>query len=356
MGSIPRARARCRRRRAARRRQRAACSPRICSRPRSASATGSRGKPRRRAAGGGYAARSCARATPPPPTHSGSSPGDGDLVGGDAARDRGGTSRAWIIGLRYRLLRNSLRWRRRGRRSGPSPALPLLVRAGDRGGRRGPVLAVVRRDGSPPPTPDGQAAVLSLVVGAKSCSVRWRRRQRPAGAVVAGSPKTSSLLSRGPGPSLILARSVAGAVVDPLGAVLCSRCWSQQRNRLAAWRLRLEGGKDHRGARAGQCGGARADGEEIAVVRYTPPRGRRVVWVALRAWGALTLAVLWMTGTWILPRAACARRRGRALARDNAWTPGAELVRPLVALRLGGALSRARGLGSRPRGVRPRSR
>ena len=83
---------------------------------------------------------------------------------------------------------------------------------------------------------------------------------------------------------------------------------------------------------------------QIAVVRYTPPRGRRIVWVALRLGSALTLAVLWMTGTWIL-------RTPRALAdavapwhRVIAWTPGAELVRPLVALRLGAPVALASAL------------
>lgn len=244
-----------------------------------------------------------------------------------------------MIGLRYRLLRNVLRWRRRGRRSGPSPALPLLVAlvtavayVGLFSQSFGAIVATTDLD--------GQAAVLSLVVGAILLGT-LAAKTAGSDAVLAGSPENEFLLSRPASlPSLIVARSVAGAVLDPLGALFLFPVLVAA---AIAWRL---------GAGAWVAAAATsvivqvavvalAQTAQIAVVRYTPPGGRRVVWVALRMGAALTLAVLWMTGTWIL-------RAPRALAdavapwrEVIAWTPGAALVRPLLALQLGAPLALA---------------
>jgi hypothetical protein len=238
-----------------------------------------------------------------------------------------------MIGLRYRLLRNSLRWRRRGRRVGPSPALPLLVAlvtavayVGLFSQSFGAVVAVTDLD--------GQAAVLSLVVGAILLGT-LAAKAAASDAVLAGSPENEFLLSRPTSlPSLILARSVAGAVLDPLGAlflfpVLVAAAITWQLG-AGAW---IAAAVTSVIVQVGVV--ALAQTVQIAVVRYTPPRARRMVWVALRMGAALTLAVLWMTGTWIL-RAPRALAEALAPWRELiAWTPGAELVRPLVALRLG---------------------
>jgi hypothetical protein len=264
-----------------------------------------------------------------------------------AARIASGAIPTWrlvrlMIGLRFRLLRNVLRWRRRGRRSGPSPALPLLVAlvtavayVGLFSQSFGAVVAATDLD--------GQAAVLSLIVGAILLGT-LAAKAAASDAVLAGSPENEFLLSRPTSlPSLILARSVAGAVLDPLGAlflfpvlVAAAITWGLG---AGAW---IAAALTSVIVQVGVV--ALAQTVQIAVVRYTPPRGRRIVWVALRLGSALTLAVLWMTGTWIL-------RTPRALAdavapwrEVIAWTPGAELVRPLVALRLGAPVALASAL------------
>ena len=247
-----------------------------------------------------------------------------------------------MIGLRFRLLRNVLRWRRE-RRSGPSPALPLLVALVTAAAYVGLFLqsfgAIVAANDL-----DRQAAVLSLVVGAILLGT-LAAKAAASDAVLAGSPENEFLLSRPTSlPSLILARSVAGAVLDPLGALFLFPVLVAA---AITWRLGV--GAWIAAAVASvivQVGVvALAQTVQVAVVRYTPPRARRMVWVALRLGAALTLAVLWMTGTWIL-------RAPRALAdavapwRDViAWTPGAELVRPLLALRLGTPVALVGALG-----------
>ena len=122
-----------------------------------------------------------------------------------------------MIGLRFRLLRNVLRWRRRGRRSGPSPALPFLVAlvtavayVGLFSQSFGAVVAATDLD--------GQAAVLSLIVGAILLGT-LAAKAAASDAVLAGSPENEFLLPPPSLPSLILARSLAGAVLDPLGAL-----------------------------------------------------------------------------------------------------------------------------------------
>ena len=191
---------------------------------------------------------------------------------------------------------------------------------------------------------DGQAAVLSLIVGAILLGT-LAAKAAASDAVLAGSPENEFLLSRPASlPSLILARSVAGALLDPLGALFLFPVLVA-----AAITWRLGAGAWIAAAVTSvlvQVGVvALAQTVQIAVVRYTPPRGRRVVWVALRMSAALTLAVLWMTGTWIL-RAPHALADAVAPWREIiAWTPGAELVRPLVALRLGAPAALAGALG-----------
>ncbi len=242
-----------------------------------------------------------------------------------------------LIGLRLRLLRNMLRWRRRGRASGPSPALPLLVglitAAAYVGLFSQSFAAIVEATDL-----GGQSAVLSLVVSAILLGT-LSAKAAASDAVLAGSPENEFLLSRPTSlSSLIVARSLAGAVIDPLGAlflapVLIAAAITWRLGTLAWVVAALTSVTVQVGV------AALAQAAQIALVRYTPPGGRRPVWMALRLAAALTLAVLWMTGTWILR---APRELADAVAPWRAiisYTPGAALVRPLLALQRGEPLA-----------------
>ena len=248
-----------------------------------------------------------------------------------------------FIGLRLRLLRNSLR-QRRARAAGPNPALVLFVGAVTAAGYIG---LFTQSFGTIVATTDlaGQTAVLSLIVGALLFGT-LAAKAAGGGAMLAGSPENEFLLSRPTSlASLIVARSIAGAVVDPLSAlflmpVLIAATITWQLGP-GAW---LVAALTSLVMQVGIT--ALAQAAQIAVVRYVPPQRRGAIWMVFRLVASLTLAVLWMTGTWILrePRglsAAVAPWRGVI-----AWTPGAALVRPLLSLQRGAVLGAATALAA----------
>jgi hypothetical protein len=237
-----------------------------------------------------------------------------------------------FVGLRWRLLRNIFR-RRRARGSGPGLALPLamglvtsVAYVGLFSQSFGAIVAVSDLA--------GQRAALALIVGAIAFGA-LAAKAASGDAVLAGSPENEFLLTRPTSlPSLVVARSLAEAVTDPFGAlflfpvlVAAALTWGLGPS---AWVVAALT------SMIAQIGiAALAQTAQIAVIRYARPRHRRLVWMALRLTASLTLAALWMTGTWILraPRAladALASDPWRALI---ARTPGAALVWPLIDVR-----------------------
>ena len=238
-----------------------------------------------------------------------------------------------LAGMRLRLLRNLLRHRRSARAASPSPAFALVMAIVTSAAYVGLFTqsfgAIVAST-----DPAGQTAALSLIVGVILLGT-LAGKAASGDAVLAGSPENEFLLSRPTSmASLVVARSLAGAVIDPFGAlfifpvlVAAAITW---RLGVGAWVVAALTSVAVQIAVS-----AAAQMVQIAVVRYARPARRRLVWMGLRLGAALTLAVLWMTGTWVL-------RAPRALAAAVApwreviaWTPGAALVRPIAALRLG---------------------
>src|SRR5262249_59713466 len=95
------------------------------------------------------------------------------------------------------------------------------------------------------------------------------------------------------------------------------------------------------------AGGARAQATQIGLVGVLPRARRRAAWVALRLLASLALALLWMTGTWVLRAPAMLGRALEPLAGWAALSPPALIVGPLAAARdpaaAGGAVAFALG-------------
>jgi len=246
-----------------------------------------------------------------------------------------------FVGLRWRLVRNAFR-RRRQRGGGSGYTLPLamglltsIAYVGLFSQSFGAIVAATDLD--------GQRAALALIAGTIAFGA-LAARAASGDAALAGTPENEFLLTRPTSvPSLVVARSLAGAVTDPFGAlflfpvlVAAALTWGLGPG---AW---LAAAATSMLAQIGIAAAAQA--AQILLVRYTPPRRRRLLWMALRLVASATLALLWMTGTWVLraPRAL-------ALALDTwraplAWSPGGLLARPLLAARLGDPLGVALGL------------
>jgi membrane protease YdiL (CAAX protease family) len=234
-----------------------------------------------------------------------------------------------LIALRFRLLRNLLRRRRgSGRAPGLAPLLGLVTSVAYVGLFSQSFGAIVGTTDL-----EGQAAALSLIAGVIVLGT-LAAKAAAGDTVLAGSPENEFWLSRPTSlPSLVMARSLAGAVTDPFGAlflfpvlVAAAITWDLGPG---AW---LVAAVSSMVIQIGVSAGAQA--VQIAVVRYTPPRRRRAVWMVLRLVASLTLAALWMTGTWVL-------RAPRAMATAvSSWeslithSPGAWVVQPLLAVRL----------------------
>jgi membrane protease YdiL (CAAX protease family) len=230
-----------------------------------------------------------------------------------------------LVRLRFRLLWNALRWRR-GRVPGLVLFMGLFTAVAYVGLFSQAFGAIVAATDAA-----GQVAALSLIV---TTVVLGTLAAKASGneAMLAGSPENEFLLARPVSlPALLVARSLAEAVTDPFGAlflfpvlVAAALTWDLG---AAAWLAAALTSMIVQVAIS-----AAAQAVQIAVVRYTRPQRRRLVWVALRLVASLALAALWMTGTWVLraPRALAAAVAAREAL--IAWSPGAAITRPLVAL------------------------
>jgi hypothetical protein len=165
-------------------------------------------------------------------------------------------------------------------------------------------------------------------------------------AVLGGSPENEFLLARPVAlPTLVVARCLAEAATDPLGALFLLPVM------LAAtltWHLP-----------AGAVGlaavisilvqlgiSALAQATQIAVVRFVPRARRRGAWLGLRLLAALSLAALWMMGTRVLRAPEALATSLPPMAPFAARSPGALIVAPLAALLRGDAAAALLALGA----------
>jgi hypothetical protein len=177
----------------------------------------------------------------------------------------------------------------------------------------------------------GQLATLTLVTGTIAFG-SLAARAASNEAVRAGSPENEFMLARPISlPRVVAARGISDAVTDPVGGlfllpVLISAA--------VVWRL---------GAAAWLLAAAisllvqigistLAYAVQLAVVRYLPGRRRRMAWIGLRLVAALSLATLWMLGTWVMRAPAALGTHVAGMAPALAFSPAVLVTAPLAAL------------------------
>ena len=165
-------------------------------------------------------------------------------------------------------------------------------------------------------------------------------------AVLAGSSENEFLLARPVAlPTLVVARCLAEAATDPLGALFllpvllaATLTWHLPAGAvvLAAVVSMLV-----------QLGiSALAQAAQISVVRFVPRARRRNAWMLLRLVAALSLASLWMMGTRVLRAPETLATSLPPLAPFVMRSPGALIVGPLAALLRGSVGGAALALGA----------
>jgi hypothetical protein len=177
----------------------------------------------------------------------------------------------------------------------------------------------------------GQLAVLALVTGTIAFG-SLTARAASSEAVRAGSPENEFFVAR-PVPlhMLVAARGIADAVTDPVGGlfllpVLIAATFVWRLGPLAwpiaaAISLLVQIGIS-----------TLSYAVQTAVVRYVPGRRRRIAWTFLRMAAALSLASLWMLGTYVMREPAALARGVGAAARVIAFSPSMLVSAPLGAL------------------------
>src|SRR4029079_10591080 len=151
-------------------------------------------------------------------------------------------------------------------------------------------------------------------------------------AVRAGSPENEFLLARPVSlPRVVAARGLADAVTDPVGGlfllpVLISATFVWGLG-LTAWPVAIAI------SMLVQIGiSTLAYSVQLAVVRYVPARRRGLAWSGLRLVAALSLATLWMLGTWVMRAPAALAAQVAGFAPALAFSPSALVSAPLAAL------------------------
>ena len=176
-----------------------------------------------------------------------------------------------------------------------------------------------------------QAAALALVTGTLALG-SLTAKAASNDAVRAGSAENEFLLARPVSlQALVAARGLADAVTDPMGAlflfpvlVAAALVW---RLPPAAWLLAAAISSAVQVAIS-----MLAYATQLAVVRVAAPARRRTVWMGLRLVAALSLAAVWMVGTWVLRAPAALAAKLGAVAGWANLTPGGLIVAPLTAV------------------------
>ena len=231
-----------------------------------------------------------------------------------------------FIRFRLRSMRNAFRARRRGRAVLIATVVGVVT-AVAYVGLFAQAFSIIAR------TVDvaGQVAVLALVTGTiafGSLSARAAGNE----AVRAGSPENEFLLARPVSlHMLVAARGIADAVTDPVGGlfllpvlIAATFVWKLG---LTAWPVAIAI------SMLVQIGiSTLAYSVQLAVVRYLPARRRRLAWTGLRLVAALSLATLWMLGTWVMRAPAALAGQVAGFAPALAFSPSALVSAPLAAL------------------------
>jgi hypothetical protein len=180
----------------------------------------------------------------------------------------------------------------------------------------------------------GQLAVLALVTGTIALG-SLAARAASSEAVRAGSPENEFYLAR-PVPlhTLVAARGLADAVTDPVGGlfllpvlIAAALVWDVGP---LGWPVAIAI------SMLTQIGiSMLAYAVQLAVVRYVPSGRRRMTWTGLRLVAALSLAMLWMLGTWVMRAPAALATQVTALAPVLAFSPAMLVSAPLAALARG---------------------
>jgi hypothetical protein len=177
----------------------------------------------------------------------------------------------------------------------------------------------------------GQLATLALVTGTIAFG-SLAARAASNEAVRAGSPENEFLLARPVSlPMLVAARGICDAVTDPVGGlfllpvlIAATIVW---RLSAVAWPLAAAI------SLLMQIGiSTLAYAAQLAIVRYIPGRRRRIAWTGLRLVAALSLATLWMLGTWVMRAPAALATHVAGFAPLLAVSPSMLVAAPLGAL------------------------
>src|SRR5262245_29800820 len=177
----------------------------------------------------------------------------------------------------------------------------------------------------------GQLAALALVTGTIAFG-SLAARAASSEAVRAGSPENEFFLARPVSlPALVVGRGLADAVTDPVGGlfllpVLISATFVWDLGPVR-WPMALAISLLSQIAIS-----MLAYAVQLAVVRYVPGGRRRMIWTALRLVAALSLATLWMLGTWVMRDPTGLGARAAALAPVLKFSPAMLMSAPLAAL------------------------
>jgi len=176
---------------------------------------------------------------------------------------------------------------------------------------------------------DGQVGALALVTAIVAFG-SWAAKSASSDAVLSGAPENEFLMARPVSlATLVVSRCLADTVTDPFGALFLLPVLLA-----AAITWRLPGGAvlvAALSAMIAQLGiSAISQATQIGIVRFVPRARRRAAWMSLRLLASLSLAVMWMLGTWAL-RTPDLGRVLEPLARAAALSPGALVAGPLAA-------------------------
>ncbi|MDB4982500.1 MAG: family intrarane metalloprotease protein [Myxococcales bacterium] len=177
----------------------------------------------------------------------------------------------------------------------------------------------------------GQVAALAVVAMTIAFG-SFTAKAASSEAVLAGSPENEFLLARPVAlPTLVVARCLAEAATDPVGALFllpilvgAVHTWHLPAPALllaAVVSLLVQIGIS-----------ALAQATQISVVRFVPRARRRTAWMVLRLVAALALAALWMMGLRVLRAPATLAEHLAHFVPFIGFTPGPLIVGPLGAL------------------------
>ena len=185
-----------------------------------------------------------------------------------------------------------------------------------------------------------QAALLTLVCGAIVLA-SVLAKMASSEAVIAGSGENEFLLARPLGlATLVVARSLAGAVTDLFDALFLLPVLLAAS---LAWGLGAAGAgvAVAISVLAQVAVSAAAQAGQIAVVRLVRPPGRRAVWASLGLLGAVAMAAVWVLGTQVVRAPVQAADRLAGWAGFALRSPFAPLAAPLTALAAGDGVGAA---------------